>query len=55
MLGFFDGTNSTLLESKLAATEQLKVIEVDPSKNVNAISMLLSKGRNIKGLRLYDE
>ena len=53
-LGFEDGTRSTLLESDNANTEVLKEIEIDPSRTIRAISMLLYYGRNIEGLRFYD-
>ena len=53
-LGFADGTTSTMIEAEDAINDELKMIEIDPSRTIRAISMKLIYGRNIEGLRLYD-
>ena len=54
MLGFADGTNSTMLQSDNATLEQIQTIQIDQSRRIHAVSVHIYKGRNLEGLRMYD-
>ena len=42
------------MEVQNANVELLQKLDIDTTRPIHAISMILHKGRNIEGLRLYD-
>ena len=42
------------MEVQNANVELLQRLDIDTTRPIHAISMILHKGRNIEGLRLYD-
>ena len=54
-LGFEDGTKSSMIEAADAVNDDQKIIEIDPTRTIRAISMKTVLSRNMEGLRLYDK